>query len=71
MKKNHLALCICLGAMNAGVALAGPADYVYTPTVEYGEQEIDVKYGAAEIAHKQPASASVMALWNIGSPRFI
>lgn len=26
---------------------AGPADYVYTPAVEYGEREIDVKYGAA------------------------
>lgn len=24
---------------------AGPADYVYTPDVEYGEREIDVKYG--------------------------
>lgn len=28
-------------------AVAGPADYVYTPTVEYGERELDVKYGAA------------------------
>lgn len=26
---------------------AGPADYVYTPAVEYGEREIDVKYGVA------------------------
>jgi len=28
-------------------AFAGPADYVYTPTVEYGEREIDFKYGTA------------------------
>lgn len=28
-------------------ALAGPADYVYTPTVEYGEREIDLKHGSA------------------------
>lgn len=28
-------------------ALAGPADYVYTPTVEYGEREIDFKSGSA------------------------
>lgn len=28
-------------------AHAGPSDYVYTPTVEYGEKEIDFKYGAA------------------------
>jgi hypothetical protein len=27
------------------IALAGPADYVYTPAVEYGEKEIDFKYG--------------------------
>lgn len=27
--------------------LAGPADYVYTPTVEYGEKEIDFKIGSA------------------------
>jgi len=28
-------------------AFAGPADYVYIPTVEYGEREIDFKYGSA------------------------
>lgn len=28
--------------------LAGPADYVYTPIVEYGEKEIDFKYGTAK-----------------------
>lgn len=27
-------------------AQAGPADYIYTPAVEYGEREIDVKIGA-------------------------
>lgn len=31
----------------AGEARANPADYIYMPTVEYGEREIDVKYGAA------------------------
>jgi hypothetical protein len=37
-----------LGAAALGLplaALAGPADYVYTPTVEYGEREIDLKAG--------------------------
>ena len=48
MKKSQLALCICISAMNAGVAIAGPADYVYTPIVEYGEKEIDFKYGTAK-----------------------
>lgn len=28
-------------------AMASPADYVYTPTVEYGEKEIDFKFGTA------------------------
>lgn len=31
----------------AGSAYAGPADYIYTPAVEYGEREIDLKYGEA------------------------
>jgi hypothetical protein len=29
------------------VAIASPADYVYTPSIEQGEREIDVKYGSA------------------------
>jgi len=29
--------------------MASPADYVYTPTVEYGEKEIDFKAGAARL----------------------
>lgn len=28
-------------------AWAGPADYVFTPAVEYGERELDFKYGSA------------------------
>lgn len=41
-------LIICLGAFYIGNAAAGPADYVYTPTVEYGEKEIDFKFGTAK-----------------------
>lgn len=36
---------LLLGSLLSGAALAGPADYVYTPTVEYGEREIDFKTG--------------------------
>jgi hypothetical protein len=32
------------------ISLAGPADYVYTPSVTYGEREIDFKMGSAEKA---------------------
>lgn len=48
MKQNTLALL--LGILSISDAFAGPADYVYLPTVEYGEKEIDFKFGTA----KQP-----------------
>jgi len=35
-----------LAALVTGTAFAGTADYVYMPTVEYGEREIDFKYGS-------------------------
>ena len=47
MKMKYRTFILCLGAINTGIAIAGPADYVYTPTVEYGEREIDFKAGAA------------------------
>lgn len=47
MKRNARALILFLGAMNGGMAVAGPADYVYTPTVDYGEREVDFKNGSA------------------------
>lgn len=34
-------------ALFAQPVVAGPADYLYTPMVEYGEKEIDFKYGSA------------------------
>lgn len=40
---------LCLGiALLSGSVQAGPADYVYMPTVDYGEKEIDFKFGSAE-----------------------
>ena len=44
MKKTLLALGL---ASAFSAAIAGPADYVYTPVVEYGEKELDLKYGVA------------------------
>ncbi len=41
-------LMVCLGVLHAGIAAAGPADYVYVPAVEYGEKEIDFKFGTAK-----------------------
>ncbi|MGC2166562.1 MAG: hypothetical protein WA632_11170, partial [Gallionella sp.] len=37
---------IFCGLLMAAPVHAGPADYIYTPTVDYGEREIDIKYGA-------------------------
>jgi hypothetical protein len=41
-------ISLFLGCFVCGHVYAGPADYVYTPTVEYGEREIDFKFGTAE-----------------------
>lgn len=40
-------------------AFAGPADYVYTPTVEEGEREIDFKYGRASAPGGHDRAASI------------
>src|SRR5512146_2773045 len=47
MLSNRRAFVFCLCMANVDMAFASPADYIYTPTVEYGEKEIDVKYGTA------------------------
>ena len=46
MKKTRIALF--LGTLFCGHVYAGPADYVYTPAAEYGEREIDFKFGTAK-----------------------
>ncbi len=56
MKRSGL--LVCLGAMIWGTALAGPADYVYAPTVESGEREIDFKYGSARKSDDPRAQAA-------------
>ncbi len=63
---NYRAFMLCLAVLcltatlNIGVAFAGAADYVYTPTVEYGEREIDVKFGAASpVAGNRVQGASI------------
>ena len=40
-------------------AMAGPADYVFTPTVDYGEKEIDLKAGSAD-AHDGRDNAATL-----------
>ena len=43
---------LSLGALMSGAVLAGPTDYIFLPTVEYGEREIDFKIGTS----RQPGS---------------
>lgn len=43
-------------------AFAGPADYVYVPTVEYGEREIDFKAGTAKLRDGDRESAQSIGL---------
>ena len=38
-------LLLCIACTRP--AFASPADYVYTPIVEYGEKEVDLKFGSA------------------------
>jgi len=41
------------------VGWAGPSDYVYVPTVEYGERELDFKYGSASAGGPDEHAASL------------
>lgn len=46
--KFNAAILAALGMLCLQTTQAGPADYVYTPTVEEGEREIDFKSGTAD-----------------------
>ncbi len=45
MKRQILTAFLATGL--TAVTWAGPSDYVYVPAVEYGEREVDFKYGNA------------------------
>jgi hypothetical protein len=58
--KSHAPLLVAGALLSPLCANAGPADYVYTPTVEYGEKEIDFKAGSARKgADPRESAASV------------
>ncbi len=46
----------------AATAHAGPADYLYTPHIEYGERELDIKYGNASTATGSAMQAASIGL---------
>ena len=60
---NQRAAILAAGMLIAcRLAHAGPADYVFTPAVEYGEKEIDFKYGAARPDGGAPRESA----WSLG-----
>jgi hypothetical protein len=53
-------IALFCGIVRATYAIAGAADYVYTPAVEYGEREIDFKSGATSpVAGNKSQGASI------------
>lgn len=47
-------------------SVAGPADYVYVPAVEYGEREIDFKTGTAKLREGDRANATSLGFgWGV------
>ncbi|MCK9986121.1 MAG: hypothetical protein AzoDbin1_02593 [Azoarcus sp.] len=58
MKKQLIALA--LAGFGAGIAHAGPAAYIYTPTVEYGEHEIEFKAGSHRDHSKEDETAMMI-----------
>ena len=56
--KSYTPLLIAGALLSPLQAYAGPSDYVYTPTVEYGEKEIDFKAGTARKGDDPRSSAA-------------
>ena len=55
---RNLIAALCMSVMGTA-ALAGPAEYMFTPNVEQGEREIDFKFGRANNAGDYEAQGSI------------
>jgi len=74
--KTHLrlaaatfSLCPLFGLVPA-TAVAGPADYIYSPLVEEGEREIDSKLGTASSRGGDPRESQATLGYGIGVNRW-
>ena len=56
--KTYAPLLVAGMLLSPQFANAGPADYIYSPTVEYGEKEIDFKIGTARKGEDHRKSAA-------------
>jgi len=60
MKKGFLAGMLVVSLSSP--AWSGPADYIYVPAVEYGEREVDFKYGSASFDSAPTMQAASVGL---------
>lgn len=56
--KRFAAFAAATASLCLQTAVAGPADYIYLPNVEYGEREIDFKFGSASGKDQDRLSAA-------------
>ena len=61
MNKASL-LVLALSGMLSSPAFAGPADYIFTPIVEFGEREIEFKHGSTTLPNGDHSRATVVGL---------
>lgn len=57
---NTRILLAAMAALASSLVHAGPADYVHTPHVEYGEREIEFRAGSARDRGKEVETAGVL-----------
>jgi hypothetical protein len=57
--KKLFVICAVAGSGYLHQAIAGPADYVHTPEVTYGEREIDFKIGSIKPNGDRESAASI------------
>jgi hypothetical protein len=62
LKKKILLNMSLIGISLSLPVLAGPADYIYTPKIERGELELDIKYGTATSNTSSHPEASSIGL---------
>ena len=64
--KHYAPLLVAGALLTPLTAFAGPSDYVYTPTVEYGEREIDFKFGTAR-KDDEPRESAASIGYGVGA----
>ena len=61
MKKASL-IALLVSSVFSSQVFAGPADYIYTPIVEFGEREVEFKHGSTTLPNGDQSRATVIGL---------